>query len=69
MIVINIELIWRVTMKEDNNLYEEFLKYSYFDLKEMCNKAKTKEEQDFYMSMANLVLQREQRRVIKEMPV
>lgn len=56
-------------MKEDNNLYEEFLKYSYFDLKEMCKKAKTKEEQDFYMSMANLVLQREQRRVIKEMPV
>lgn len=53
--------------KENINLYNQFLKYSYSELKELFNQSKTKEEQDFYMSMANLVLQREQRRVIKEM--
>ncbi|AUO15662.1 hypothetical protein [Clostridium taeniosporum] len=53
--------------KENINLYNQFLKYSYSELKELFNQAKTKEEQDFYMSMANLVLQREQRRVINEM--
>lgn len=57
-------------LKKDNvNLYNQFLKYSYTELKELFDKAQTKEEQDFYMNMANLVLQREQRRVIKEMPV
>ena len=55
--------------KSNFNLYNQFLKYSYSELKELFNEAKTKEEQDFYMNMANLVLQREQRRVIKEMPV
>jgi hypothetical protein len=55
--------------KNNANLYNQFLKYSYSELKELFDNAKTKEEQDFYMSMANLVLQREQRRVIKEMPV
>jgi len=52
--------------KSNFNLYNQFLKYSYSELKELFNEAKTKEEQDFYMNMANLVLQREQRRVIKE---
>ena len=55
--------------KNNANLYNQFLKYSYSELRELFDNAKTKEEQDFYMSMANLVLQREQRRVIKEMPV
>jgi hypothetical protein len=55
--------------KYNTNLYDQFLKYSYVELKELFDNAKTKEEQDFYMNMANLVLQREQRRVIKEMPV
>jgi hypothetical protein len=55
--------------KDNANLYDQFLNYSYLELKELFDNAKTKEEQDFYMSMANLVLQREQRRVIKEMPV
>lgn len=55
--------------KNNANLYNQFLKYSYSELKELFDNAKTKEEQDFYMSMANLVLQREQRRVIKEMTV
>ena len=57
-------------LKNNNvNLYDQFLKYSYSELKELFNEAKTKEEQNFYMSMADLVLQREQRRVIKEMQV
>ncbi|MDK2828947.1 MAG: hypothetical protein PWP67_1761 [Clostridium butyricum] len=55
--------------KENVNLYDQFLKYSYTELKELFDKAKTKDEQDFYMNMANLVLQREQKRVIKEMSV
>lgn len=57
-------------LKKDNiNLYDQFLKYLYSELKELFDNAKTKEEQDFYMNLANLVLQREQRRIIKEMPV
>ncbi|NOW09231.1 mevalonate pyrophosphate decarboxylase [Clostridium saccharobutylicum] len=47
--------------KENANLYDQFLKYSYTELKELFDKAKTKDEQDFYMNMANLVLQREQK--------
>lgn len=54
-------------MKKANeflNLYEQFLHYSYNDLKELFKKAKTKEEQDFYMSLANIVLKKEQKKVI-----
>ncbi|GAA0077586.1 hypothetical protein UT300005_19640 [Clostridium sp. CTA-5] len=40
--------------KENINLYNQFLKYSYSELKELFNKSKTKEEQDFYMSMAKV---------------
>ena len=51
-------------INEQNNLYEQFLGYSYKDLKELFKKAKTKEEQDFYISLSDLVLQKEQQRVI-----
>ncbi|WP_368488001.1 hypothetical protein [Clostridium sp. BJN0013] len=51
-------------INEKNNLYEQFLKYSYWDLKELFKKAKTKEEQDFYITLSNMILQREQKRVI-----
>lgn len=51
-------------INEQNNLYEQFLRYSYKDLKELFKKAKTKEEQDFYISLSDLVLQKEQQRVI-----
>lgn len=50
--------------EKNNNLYEQFLKYSYADLKELFKKAKTKEEQDFYIALSDLVLQREQERVL-----
>lgn len=50
--------------KEDINLYDIFNQYSYSQLKEMFKKAKTKDEQDFYMTLSNLVLQKEQAKVI-----
>lgn len=51
---------------KDNNLYDIFIKYSYSELKDLFKKAKTKEEQDFYMTLSNLVLQQEQAKVIGE---
>ncbi len=53
-------------MNSQNNLYEQFLKYSYKDLKELFKKAKTKEEQDFYIALSDIVLQKAQERVIGE---
>lgn len=51
-------------MNDPQNLYEQFLNYWYEDLKELFKKAKTKEEQDFYMALANTVLQKEQKKII-----
>jgi len=51
-------------INENSNLYDQFLKYSYADLKELFKKAKTKEEQDFYIALSEIVLQKEQERVI-----
>jgi hypothetical protein len=51
-------------INEQKNLYEQFLKYSYYDLKELFKKAKTKEEKDFYIILSDMVLQKEQERVI-----
>lgn len=50
----------------DNNkkLYDAFLNYSYSDLLYLLKKAKTKEEQDFYAMLSNLVLKREAKKVI-----
>ncbi len=53
-------------INEKNNLYDQFLQYSYKDLKELFKKAKTKEEQDFYIALSNIVLQKEQERIIGE---
>lgn len=47
-----------------NNLYNYFLQYSYRELKELFKKSETREEQDFYMTLANIVLRREQEKVI-----
>lgn len=46
------------------NLYDIFVNYSYSQLKELFRNAKTKEEQDFYITLANMVLQREQEKVM-----
>lgn len=48
------------------DLYKEFLKYSYDELQYLFKIAKTKEKQDFYMALANLKLQKEQKKVIKK---
>ncbi|WP_141639426.1 MULTISPECIES: hypothetical protein [Clostridium] len=53
-------------INEANDLYKQFLKYSYYDLKELFKKAKTKEEQDFYITLSDLVLQKEQEKVIEK---
>ena len=60
------EKYYQQTTNENNdiNLYDTFLNYSYSQLKELFKKAKTKEEQDFYMMLSNLVLQKEQAKVI-----
>ncbi|MCH4200638.1 MAG: hypothetical protein LKF87_14650 [Clostridium tyrobutyricum] len=49
-------------MKDD--LYTMFLKYDYDDLLNLFKQSNTKEKKDFYMALANIVLQREQRKVI-----
>lgn len=43
---------------EDNKqkLYDIFLNYYYDDLMKLFKNAKTKEEQDFYVTLSNLVL-------------
>lgn len=51
-------------INQQNSLYEQFLKYSYRDLKKLFKKSRTKEEQDFYATLSDLVLQREQKKVI-----
>ena len=47
-----------------DNLYDIFLNYSYNELKNLFKSAKTKEEQEFYITLSNMVLQREQQKVI-----
>lgn len=50
--------------KKEANLYDIFTNYSYSKLKNLFKSAKTKEEQDFYMTLSNLALQKEQAKVI-----
>nr|WP_207748192.1 hypothetical protein [Clostridium butyricum] len=59
-------MIWRYAKVENYNekLYDVFLNYSYNDLMDLFRKAKTKEEQDFYVMLSNLVLKREAQKVI-----
>lgn len=49
---------------KNNSLYELFVKYSYTEIMELLENSKTKEEQDFYASLSNIILQREQMKVI-----
>lgn len=53
-------------VNKQNGLYEQFLTYSYYDLKELFKEAKTKEERDFYMTLADMLLQKEQKKIIGE---
>ena len=52
-------------MKDNaEKLYDIFLNYSYRDLMDLFKNAKSKEEQDFYVMLSNLVLKREAEKVI-----
>ncbi|MGL4874226.1 MAG: hypothetical protein ACRC30_06205 [Clostridium sp.] len=51
-------------MDKNINLYDAFMKYSYGDIMELLQNSKTKEEQDFYANLSNMILQREQMKVI-----
>lgn len=49
---------------KNESLYDIFIKYSYADIIKLLENSKTKEEQDFYANLSNIILQREQRKVI-----
>ncbi|SHH91576.1 hypothetical protein [Clostridium intestinale] len=49
---------------KDINLYDIFMNYTYNDIMKLFDKSKTKEEQDFYANLGNMILQREQIKVI-----
>ena len=51
-------------MDNSKKLYDAFLNYSYSDLLDILQKAKIKEENDFYSMLSNLVLKREAKKVI-----
>lgn len=53
------------TTIQQTNLYQEFIGYSYEEIQEMFKESKTKEEQDFYMTLANLLLKKRQKKVIE----
>jgi len=43
-------------LDKEYDLYEEFLKFSYEELKDLYLKSKSKEEKSFYMALCNLKL-------------
>lgn len=47
-------------------LYDLFLSYNYSDIMILFKNAKTKEEKDFYAKISDMILQREQKRVMGE---
>ena len=49
---------------KDISLYDIFQKYSYSQLKQLFKDAKTKDEQDFYMTLSNILLQKQQAKII-----
>lgn len=52
--------------EKSNDLYDIFKQYSYSQLKDLFRNAKTKDEQDFYMTLSNFLLQEKQAKVIGE---
>ncbi|MGL5675945.1 MAG: hypothetical protein ACRDDX_06010 [Cellulosilyticaceae bacterium] len=50
---------------QHTNLYQEFIGYSYEELQELFKESRTKEEQDFYMTLANLLLKQKQKQIIE----
>ena len=50
---------------DPETLYNDSIQCSYSELKSLFNNSKTKEEQDFYMKLSNLVLQKRQSELIE----
>lgn len=48
------------------DLYKEYKKYSYSELKECFYNAKSKDEQDFYIALSNFLLQKAQEELLKK---
>ena len=51
-------------LKENEGKSDIFMSYSYKDMMKLFQNAKTKEEKDFYANLSNIILQREQMKVI-----
>ena len=47
-----------------DKLYDIFLNYSYSDLMSLLKSAQTKEEQDFYIILSDMLLQKQQAKII-----
>ncbi len=45
--------------------HREFIGYSYEQLQQLFKESKIREEQDFYMTLVNLLLKKEQKMVIE----
>ena len=50
---------------KNGELYKIFQRYSYSQLQELFKKSQTKEEQEFYMSLSNILLQKQQSKICK----
>lgn len=50
---------------QHTNLYQEFMSCSYEQLQELFKESKSKEEQDFYITLANLLLKKQQQKIIE----
>ena len=50
---------------KNGGLYKIFQRYSYSQLQELFKKSQTKEEQEFYMSLSNILLQKQQSKICK----
>ncbi|MEG1410144.1 MAG: hypothetical protein RSD36_09925 [Terrisporobacter sp.] len=51
---------------KEEPLYDIFQRYSYSQLQKLFKNSKTKEEQDFYMTLANMHLQKQQEKIIRK---
>ena len=55
-------------LMENTSLYHKYSQYSYEELQELFKASKSKEEQDFYMTLANLLLKVKQKEVVEQIP-
>lgn len=53
-------------MNNKINLYEEYLKYSYYELLELFKESETEEERNFYINISNFKLACESKKIIEK---